>query len=124
MKEWLENNKEYKKQKDKEYSEKNKDKKKEYMRQWRANDYRDMKTNTERVDEYINYKVKTNTGRRIREILNQKKSNRCMDYVGCSLEKLKSHLESKFVDGMSWNNYGKYKKGIDKSGWHIDHIIP
>lgn len=37
--------------------------------------------------------------------------------LGCSLNELKSYLESKFKDGMSWNNYGL-------AGWHIDHIIP
>jgi hypothetical protein len=32
-----------------------------------------------------------------------------------SLESLIAHLESKFTDGMSWENYGK---------WHVDHIKP
>jgi len=27
------------------------------------------------------------------------------------------HLESLFLPGMNWENYGFY-------GWHIDHIIP
>jgi hypothetical protein len=35
--------------------------------------------------------------------------------LGCSFNELKFHLESKFVDGMNWENRGK---------WHIDHIIP
>ncbi len=43
------------------------------------------------------------------------KSNKTMEYVGCSKEELISHLESKFTEGMSWENYGK---------WHIDHIKP
>lgn len=37
------------------------------------------------------------------------------DILGCDWETLKSHLESKFTDGMNWENQGK---------WHIDHIIP
>jgi hypothetical protein len=37
--------------------------------------------------------------------------------VGCSLEELQSHLENKFLPGMSWENHGK-------KGWHIDHIRP
>jgi hypothetical protein len=35
--------------------------------------------------------------------------------LGCSLEELMSHLESKFTKGMNWDNYGE---------WHIDHIMP
>jgi hypothetical protein len=31
-------------------------------------------------------------------------------------EPLKSLFESKFIDGMNWDNYGTY--------WEIDHIIP
>lgn len=34
-----------------------------------------------------------------------------------TLEELKLHLESKFVEGMSWENHTKY-------GWHIDHVRP
>jgi hypothetical protein len=30
---------------------------------------------------------------------------------------LKKYIESKFKEGMSWDNYGVY-------GWHLDHIIP
>ena len=37
--------------------------------------------------------------------------------IGCSPQELKTHLEKKFKDGMSWENHGLF-------GWHIDHIIP
>lgn len=36
--------------------------------------------------------------------------------LGCSLEFLKRHLESKFDHKMNWKNYGSY--------WHVDHIVP
>lgn len=124
MKKWLEENKEYKKQKDNEYRIANWDKKKVYNREWRRKQYNELKTNPDKKDEFITKKIKSNIGRRIREILLQSKSKRSIDYVGCSLEDLKKHLESKFEEGMSWDNYGKYKMGNDKSGWHIDHIIP
>jgi len=32
-----------------------------------------------------------------------------------TVEQLIIHLESQFISGMSWSNYGK---------WHIDHKIP
>ena len=37
--------------------------------------------------------------------------------LGCSIAEFKSYLETKFEDGMSWENKGR-------GGWHIDHIIP
>jgi hypothetical protein len=39
--------------------------------------------------------------------------------LGCSLEELKTYLESRWKEGMSWVNYGH---GVGK--WGIDHIIP
>jgi len=37
--------------------------------------------------------------------------------IGCSIEELKSYLESKFQEGMTWDNWSR-------DGWHIDHIRP
>ncbi len=39
--------------------------------------------------------------------------------LGCTIQELREHLESRFISGMSWDNYGL---GADR--WHIDHIIP
>ncbi len=124
MKEWLENNKEHKKQKDRDYRIATWDKKKEYMRSWKRSDYQDLKTNPERQQELIEYKIHTNTGRRIREFLGQFKSERCMDYVGCSLDQFKKHIEHQFLEGMNWDNYGEDNDGNRVNAWHIDHIIP
>ena len=46
---------------------------------------------------------------------NIKKNNKTFEIVGCSPQSLKEHLEKLFVDGMTWDNQGK---------WHIDHKIP
>jgi hypothetical protein len=44
-----------------------------------------------------------------------KKTTKFYDYIGCSNEELKAHIESQFVPGMSWEN---------RSEWHLDHIMP
>lgn len=68
--------------------------------------------------EDLNYKVKSNLRRRINEAISSlKKSDSTMKLVGCSLEDLKLYLERQFIDGMTWDNYGR-------DGWQIDHIIP
>lgn len=46
-----------------------------------------------------------------------KKVDHTIEMIGCSALELRNYIESKFEDGMSWDNYGK-------DGWHIDHIIP
>ena len=43
------------------------------------------------------------------------KTTHFSNYIGCTLEELIKHMESKFTSGMSWENQGE---------WHIDHIIP
>jgi len=59
-----------------------------------------------------------NVSRRINESLKSNKAGRKWEgIVGYTLIKLKNHLENKFQNGMSWDNYGK-------NGWHIDHIMP
>ena len=46
---------------------------------------------------------------------NQEKNSKTIDILKYSPIDLKNHLESLFLEGMSWDNYGE---------WHIDHIIP
>ena len=57
---------------------------------------------------------------RISTIIRQKmqgkrKAGSAVKDLGCTLMELMDHLESKFQDGMNWENYGE---------WHIDHIKP
>lgn len=77
---------------------------------------RERQTIKESIDVYFKLK------RRLRNRLyyailntNWRKKSKFSEYIGCERDILISYLESKFTEGMSWENYGK---------WHIDHIIP
>jgi hypothetical protein len=53
----------------------------------------------------------------INKSIKRKNNKSWKTLVNFTLEELKIHLESKFTEGMTWENRGK-------GGWHIDHIIP
>jgi len=46
---------------------------------------------------------------------NSTKNNKTIELLGCSISFLKNFLETKFKEGMTWENHGE---------WHIDHIKP
>jgi hypothetical protein len=45
------------------------------------------------------------------------KSKHTLELLGCSVNQLRKHLESKFKPSMTWENYGV-------NGWTVDHIRP
>lgn len=57
--------------------------------------------------------------RLIRTVRSEYKSGSAISDLGCSVEDLKRHIESKFESSMNWDNWGK---GHGK--WNIDHIVP
>ena len=77
----------------------------EYMR-----DYRKTKSVLD-----INFKIRDSIRRRLNQSLHKKKTHTIVKYLGCSIDELKCHLETKFTKDMNWTNYGL---------WHIDHIKP
>lgn len=64
----------------------------------------------------INYRLSDRLRARLRSALkrNSKKGSAIKD-LGCSISEFKIYLQSKFQEGMTWENCGD---------WHIDHIIP
>lgn len=63
------------------------------------------------------FRVVSNMRTRLWSVLKGKvRGGHTMDMIGCSVDKLRDHLESKFTSAMSWENYGKT--------WHVDHIRP
>jgi hypothetical protein len=57
-----------------------------------------------------------NLRRRLTRALQENwKTGSAVSDLGCSIKEFKLYLESQFLPGMSWDNYGE---------WHIDHVIP
>ena len=46
-----------------------------------------------------------------------KTDTKTLEYIGCSLEECREHIEDKFDEKMTWDNW-------DRKGWHLDHIRP
>jgi hypothetical protein len=49
------------------------------------------------------------------------KAGRTIELIGCSVEECLAYIESQWLPGMSWENWGV---GKDNSTWHIDHVTP
>lgn len=98
------NNKEKISRYSKTYRVKNKDKLNTYHKLWRNST----------PERRLSHLIRTRTLKLLKR-KNFKNSSRFGDYIGCTVEELARHIESKFTEGMHWNNQGE---------WHIDHIIP
>lgn len=84
----------------------------EHVRNYRRDYYNN------RLENDLLFKLKCSLRTRLgNAIKNNQKTGSAVSDLGCSIEELKKHLESKFKPGMSWNNWSK-------DGWHIDHIKP
>lgn len=70
----------------------------------------------ERYDNDIHYKLRVVLRNRLLQaVKTNAKAGSAVKDLGCTIYQLKTHLESKFQPGMTWENHGE---------WHIDHIEP
>jgi hypothetical protein len=107
----------------KKWSEKNREHLTEYHKQWRTenvNKWRKTKRDYERNRKAKDplYKLISNFRTAIYQVLkesNVEKNKHYFDILQYTPEQLISHLENKFTDKMSWDNYGD---------WHVDHKLP
>jgi len=107
-KNWYSKNKEHRKQYLKKYREKNIDKIREVKRTYER---------TRKANDPL-YKLISNFRTAIYQVLkenNVDKNGHYFEILKYSPDELISHLENKFKDGMTWDNYGE---------WHVDHILP
>jgi hypothetical protein len=89
----------------------NPEKYRNYSNKWRNNNY-------ERVKKDLEWKMKKILRTRfLTAIKKQFKKSSVLKLLGCSIDECRIYIESKFQEGMNWENHGIF-------GWHIDHIIP
>ena len=106
------------------YYQRNKEKVKAYIRGWNEKN-KDRRREVKREYESDRYKadpvylIRKRLRARQNAILKIKGAyhagKKAADFIGCSLEELKRHIESQFEIGMSWEN---------RNLWHLDHIVP
>lgn len=129
---WYLNNKEHRSQKNKAYREnpislaktkilnkKWSEENTEHSIKYRAkNKAKFAKRKYQRYHAEIQYRLKVSLRDRLNHaIKNKQKSGSAVSDIGCTIDELKSYLESKFQPGMSWDNWSR-------TGWHIDHVVP
>lgn len=84
------------------------------------------KNNKDKLNKYyverrktdLNFKMSAYMRNMLNRVLSRTyndKDNSTVQTLGYTCDELINHIESKFEDGMSWDNYGE---------WHIDHIVP
>lgn len=103
----------------KRWANQNKDRIREISREWcRNNRHKKYKYRGDKIAKdpifHLSAVLRSRLSHAIRH---DTKSGSAIKDLGCSIEELKIYLESKFQEGMTWDNYGC-------RGWHIDHIIP
>jgi len=82
---------------------------KDYVRNFASAYNRNRRTND------AGFRATQNLRARLKDIIHGKIGTQSSVLIGCNRAQLMAHLQSKFTQGMNWNNYGK---------WHVDHIIP
>lgn len=101
-----------------EYREKNREKERKRISKWHKDnpEYR-RKYDAEKRKTDPAFRINNNMSRGIHYALKGEKNGMHWEtFVDYNLKELMIHLESKFTEGMNWDNYGK-------GGWVIDHII-
>jgi len=134
--EWGKQYYEANKEKIKQYREENKEKRKQYLKEnkervaEREKQY--YEANKERISEYKKQYQKQRKStdpvfkfsRNVRSLIigsfkrgtNQfRKDAKTEQILCCTIEEFRSYIESKFTDGMTFDNHGE---------WHLDHIVP
>jgi len=87
----------------------------EKTKRFRKTKYGGEKLSSLIIENKLRNKIANCVRGRIKIALKSNKKNKSRELIGCSSEFLIGYLSSKFTEGMSLENHGK---------WHIDHIKP
>jgi hypothetical protein len=103
------------------------EKRKAYQREWQIAKYRsNIDEERRKAREYRRSKRAADINFRLADVLRcrlkhalhgRAKTGSSVKDLGCTVAELKKYLENKFIEGMTWDNWGIH-------GWHIDHIKP
>lgn len=103
----------------KEYQQQNPEIVNRANKKWSKNnrDQRNKYFKNKKITEPL-YKLRCNISTLICKSLRQQgfnKKSKSYEYLGCTFEEFKKHIENQFKEGMSWEN---------RNLWHLDHIHP
>lgn len=82
--------------------------------QWRKESGWDAKHYRENIETRIKYRLR---GRLYKLIKSRVDRRSPVKFLGCSVAELIVHVQSKFLPGMTWENWSQF-------GWHLDHVRP
>lgn len=95
-----------------------KERQKEYEARYKSKYPEKLKAKYKKQGQRLQKRIKDRLRARITSALssiNYKKSDKTIEYLGCSISYLKKWLEFQFTEGITWENYNE---------WHIDHVTP
>ena len=107
---WIKNNPKKSQESKAKYRKNNRKKCQEAVNKWRRRKY------AESIDYRLTCAIRGYSSH-IKKLMKQKKELSSIEYLGCTIEQLKAHIESQWQDGMTWDNHAH-------DGWHIDHVVP
>jgi len=118
--EWYLNNANKKKEHTKKYKLSRKKETKEYNKKYKINNRDSLNEQARNRTQSDNRKISSLISNRIRGATKAGGAKKCdlsIKLLGCTRAFYRDYIESKFTQGMTWENQGKY-------GWHFDHIKP
>ena len=108
------------------YRERTRGKRSAYHKIYEAN-YREKRRELHHARQALDpqYRLRRALRARLKQaIKNNSTKGSAIELLGCSIEKLREHLERQWLPGMSWQNFGRCHAAEESRTWQIDHVYP